>query len=375
MNIAAGSLHDFCVRALLKVGVNETDAKTTADVLVTTDTWGTFTHGTKALRAYIRRLKGGGLKTNGHPHIVSEGPAFALVDGDSSLGMVSSVYAMRVAMEKARTAGVAFVGLRNNCHYGAAGYYAAMGIPENMIGFSMANDIPTVNAPGAKGAVMGSNPWGFAAPAGKEFPIMLDMATATVAGGKVYAAAALGKPIPAGWILDAEGDPSLDATLFSHAASLTALGGYKGFGFAFLIEILSAVLTGSSISKQVLSWSSSDASLPTGHGAAFIAINIASFLNVDFFKQRMDHLIAEIHATPRKPGVERLYVPGEIEFEHREKALKDGIDLPADVVANLKALSEEIDLPLPSASGDEPDLYSDADILPHRKNPNFRERD
>src|SRR5258706_15843412 len=109
-----------------------------------------------------------------------------------------------------------------------------MAIPENMIGFSMANDIPTVNAPGAKGSIMGSNPWGFAAPAGKELPVMLDMATSTVAGGKVFAAATLGKSIPEGWLLDLEARPTGDAALFSHAASLTARGGYKGFGSAFM---------------------------------------------------------------------------------------------------------------------------------------------
>src|SRR5881394_2136925 len=267
MKVPVQDLHSFCVEALTKAGVGEADARTTADVLVTTDTWGTFTHGTKALRAYIRRLRGGGLRINGMPRVVEEGPAWAMVDGDSSLGMVSSVFAMNTALAKAATAGIALVGLRNNCHYGAAGYYASMAIEENMIGFSMANDIPTVNAPGAKGSIMGSNPWGFAAPAGKELPVMLDMATSTVAGGKVFAAAALGKSIPDGWLLDLEAHPTRDATLFSHAASLTALGGYKGFGLAFMIEVLAAVLTGSSISNQVLSWTFSKPNIPTGHGA------------------------------------------------------------------------------------------------------------
>jgi len=332
--------------ALLKAGVDPADAKTTADVLVTTDTWGTFTHGTKALRAYIRRVRGNGLKKCGTPHIVKEGPAFALVDGDSSIAMVSSVFAMRTAIDKARTAGIAFSGLRNNCHYGAAGYYATMAIPENMIGFSMANDIPSVNAPGAKGSVMGSNPFAFAAPAGGEFPVMLDMATSTVAGGKVFAAATLGKEIPPGWLLDAEANPTRDATLFPQAASLTALGGYKGFCIAFMIEVLAAVLTGSAISREVLSWTFSESSLPTGHGAAFMAINIDSFLPLANFKSRMDHLIAEIHSTP-KTGVETLFAPGEIEFRHREKALRHGIDLPDDVVMSLRALAEESELEFP----------------------------
>src|SRR3989454_478258 len=155
MRVLVQDLHGFCVEALTKIGVDQKDARTTADVLVTTDAWGTFTHGTKALRAYIRRLRGGGLKKNGAPRVIAEGPAWALVDGDSSLGMVSSVFAMKTALAKAATAGIAFVGLRNNCHYGAAGCYAAMAIEKNMIGISMANEVPTVNAPGARGSVMG----------------------------------------------------------------------------------------------------------------------------------------------------------------------------------------------------------------------------
>jgi len=194
MRVSPQNLHAFCVEALTKVGVDQRDARTTADVLVTTDTWGTFTHGTKALRAYIRRLRGGGLKKNGAPKVIAEGPAWAIVDGDSSLGMVSSVFAMKTALAKAENGRHRFRRLRNNCHYGAAGYYAAMAIEKNMIGIAMANDVPTVNAPGARGSIMGQQVrLVFAAPAGEEKPVLLDMATSTVAGGKVFAAAALGQ--------------------------------------------------------------------------------------------------------------------------------------------------------------------------------------
>ncbi|HEY2572445.1 MAG TPA: Ldh family oxidoreductase [Verrucomicrobiaceae bacterium] len=344
MRVSVQNLHAFCVEALTKAGVGDADARTTADVLVITDTWGTFTHGTKALRAYIRRLRGGGLKKNGAPKVAAEGPGWAMVDGDSSLGMVSSVYAMNMAMAKAATAGIAFVGVRNNCHYGAAGYYAAMALERYMIGISMANDIPTVNAPGARGAIMGSNPFAFAAPAGKEKPVLLDMATSTVAGGKVFAAAALGKAIPGHWLLDADAKPTTDPTPFSHAASLTPLGGYKGYGIALMIEVLSAILTGAAIRWEVLSWTFSDPSKPTGHGAAFIAINIASFLPVGQFKERMDQTIREIRASEKSGGAERIYLPGEMEWERREKAMAEGIDLPDDVVASLRGLSEDLNL-------------------------------
>ena len=109
------------------MGVGPEAARTTADVLVTTDTWGVFTHGVKALRGYVRRLRGGGLRTDARPHVVSEGPAWAIVDGDSGLGMVTSVLAMQTAMAKAKACGIGYAGVRNSCHFGAAGYYAGAG--------------------------------------------------------------------------------------------------------------------------------------------------------------------------------------------------------------------------------------------------------
>jgi len=348
MKVPVQDLHSFCVEALTKAGVGEADARTTADVLVTTDTWGTFTHGTKALRAYIRRLRGGGLRINGMPRVVEEGPAWAMVDGDSSLGMVSSVFAMNTAMAKAATAGIGLVGLRNNCHYGAAGYYAAMAIPRSMIGISMANDIPTVNAPGARGPVMGSNPFGFAAPAGQEKPILLDMATSAVAGGKVYAAAQLGKSIPDQWIVDAEGLPSTDPKMFPHAASLVPMAGHKGYGIALLIETLSGILTGASIAGHVLSWSFDDSSRATGHGAAFLAVHVEAMMPGSSFRERLQQTMREIREAPKARGHDRIYLPGEMEWERRERALREGIEMPEDVLAVLRQLAGEAGLDLES---------------------------
>jgi LDH2 family malate/lactate/ureidoglycolate dehydrogenase len=164
----------------------------------------------------------------------------------------------------------------------------------------------------------------------------------------VFAAAALGKPIQPGWLLDLQARPTMDATLFSHAASLTPLGGYKGYGIAFMIETLAAVLTGAAMTWQVRSWTFSEASKPTGHGALFIAINVGSFLPVEEFKQRMDHLIREIHASEKAEGAGRIYLPGEIEFERRERALAEGIELPDDVVASLRALAGDLKMNLES---------------------------
>ena len=183
--ISVSDLTDFCVAALRKCGVSEADARTTTDVLVTTDTFGVYTHGVKCLRGYITRLRAGGLKADAVPRVDREGPAWAIVDGQCALGMVTSVFAMNKAIEKAKTAGMAYVGVRNSCHFGAAGYYATLAAKADMIGMAMANDYPSMAILGAKKAVLGTNPFAYAVPAGKNDPIFLDIASSTVAGGKV----------------------------------------------------------------------------------------------------------------------------------------------------------------------------------------------
>jgi LDH2 family malate/lactate/ureidoglycolate dehydrogenase len=344
MKVHAKELEQFVIETLTKVGISETDARTTAEVLVTTDTWGTFTHGVKNLRGYVRRIKGGGIRTRAVPKVVAEGPAWALVDGDSALGMITSTLAMRTAMAKAKNSGIGYAGVRNSCHFGAAGYYAVMAVKEDMIGIAMCNDVPSVTAPGARGPVLGSNPFAFAVPAGKEKPIILDMATSTVAGGKVFAAAALEKKIPDHWVVDADGLPTTDPTGYPHTGALTPMAGHKGYGFALFIETLSGVLTGAAITQHVLSWSFDDPSLRTGHGAAFIAIDVKAMMSGDKFKQRVDQMIQELHELPKAKGSERIFLPGEMEWERREKAFVDGIELPEDVIMSLRALGEEVGL-------------------------------
>ncbi|HXJ55719.1 MAG TPA: Ldh family oxidoreductase [Verrucomicrobiae bacterium] len=339
--IPVDRLAAFVHTVLRQTGLNEEDARVTTEVLITTDTWGVFTHGTKNLRGYVRRLRGGGLRARGRPRVMSEGPAWALVDADSTVGMVGSTFAMKTALAKARTAGIGYVGVRNSCHFGAAGYYAALAAAENFIGVAMANDIPSVSVPGSRGAVLGSNPIAFGVPTGGPHPILLDMATSAVAGGKVYAAAALGKSIPLGWIIDAEGLPSTDPTLLPEAASLLPMAGHKGYGIALLIETLSGILTGASIASHVLSWSFDDPSRATDHGAAFLAIHVEAMMPRSTFAARVQQTIEEIRSAPKAKGADRIYLPGEMEWEKRERALREGLALPEDVLEKLRQLAKE----------------------------------
>ncbi|HLY09489.1 MAG TPA: Ldh family oxidoreductase [Planctomycetota bacterium] len=328
-------LQEFTRRAFQSTGLSLADAETGADVLVTTDAWGVFTHGTKSLAGYLRRLQAGGLRTSGQPTVVAEGSAWAIMDGGSALGMITSTVAMEKAMATAKSAGVAYVGVRNSCHFGAAGYYAWLAARQGLIGITFANDRPSVTAPGARGAMLGSNPIAYAIPTGRHRPIILDIATSTVAGGKVAAARALGKRIPPDWLVDADGRPTTDPADFYKGGALAPMAGHKGYGFALLGEVLAGVLTGAALRFAVGSWIESDPSLATGHGAAFLAIDPGMGSPASEFPRRIDLLIDEIHAAPKAAGATRIYVPGEREWEHYDQAIARGIELPPDVLDSL----------------------------------------
>jgi ureidoglycolate dehydrogenase (NAD+) len=342
--VPVADLEGFCRAALRKCGLSETDARVAADVLVTTDTFGVFTHGTKVLRGYVRRLRAGGLKADAAPMIVGEGPAWAIVDGQSAIGMVTSVFAMNAAIQKARTAGAAYVGVRNSCHFGAAGYYALLAAKADMIGMAMANDCPGMTVPGARKSVLGTNPFAYAVPAGSEDPIFMDIASAAVAAGKVWEAQAKRQKIPDTWLVDAEGLPTTDPFAFPENGSLLPFAGHKGYGIAVMIETLSALLTGAGSRGEILSWMQHDPSRPTLHGAAFLAINVGTMTPIEQFKQRVDGMIRDIRQSPKAKGSAGVFLPGEMEWQKRRKAMAEGVRLPPEVLESLCGLADDVGL-------------------------------
>jgi LDH2 family malate/lactate/ureidoglycolate dehydrogenase len=234
------------------------------------------------------------------------------------------------------------VGVRNSCHFGAAGYYVNLAAKADMIGMAMANDAPSMAVPGSRTAVLGTNPFAYAVPAGEEDPIFLDIASSAVAGGKVRIAQAEGRKVPDHWLVDKEGVPTTDPFAYPHAGALFPFAGHKGYGIAAMIEALSGVLTGAGMMREVLSWIDSDPSQPTQHGAAFLAIDIGAIMPIGAFKQRVDKMIRDIRQAPKAKGSDRIYLPGEMEWHHRREALAKGVALPADVLASLQSLAEEL---------------------------------
>jgi ureidoglycolate dehydrogenase (NAD+) len=345
--VTLDSLKAFCMEALTKTGFSQTDAQTVTDVLVTTDSFGVFTHGVRNLGLYIRRINCGGLSATAQPTIANEGLGWAIVDGHAAMGMVTSVYAMNIAIEKARATGIGYVSIRGGCHFGAAGYYALLAAKQDMIGLAMANDAPSMTVPGARGRVLGNNPFAYAVPAGKERPIFLDIACSTVSGLKVVDAAMKGIKTPLDWAVDKDGLPTSDQSGFlkpDGGCAIWPMSGHKGYGIALMVEALAAFASGAGIANHVGSWNGPEQTQPTNHGGAFIAINVGAMMPIKTFKERVDTTIREIHEAPKAKGSNRIFVPGEMEWQRREKALVEGITLPENVVQRVYELAEKMGL-------------------------------
>lgn len=178
----------FCTEVLVKSGLTEENAKTAAETLVTTDTFGVLSHGTKNLYGYVQKMQAGGLDALAVPVVEKEGPAWAMVNGNAAIGMLTADFAMHKAIEKAKKTGIAYVGVHNSCHFGAAGYYANLAAKAGMIGLSMSNGDPVMAVPNSSGVVIGNNPFAFAAPLGNGRSVFLDIALSNVAALKVVMA-------------------------------------------------------------------------------------------------------------------------------------------------------------------------------------------
>lgn len=339
-------LKKFCEDALVRSGVSEKDAQTVADVLITTDTFGVMTHGTKNLGQYIQKMEAGGLDCKAEPTIVAEGPAFAIINGNKAIGMVSSCKAMELAVEKAKEVGIAYVGVKNSCHFGAAGYYANLAAKEGLIGISMSNADPVIAVPNGSKKAIGTNPFSFAAPLGDGKSIFLDIALSNVAALKVIMAQEKKMSIPNTWLVDEEGLPTDDPYKFPKNASLQPMAAHKGYGLAVLVELLASVMTGAGILSEIASWNL-DLSSTNNAGHAFIAVDVSKMMPMELFTARITQMADELKNGPKAKGADKIFLPGEMEWEKREQALRTGeLTLTDAMVASLQQLADATGLTL-----------------------------
>jgi len=338
--VKIAELLNFSAESLIKSGLTEENAKITAETLVATDTFGVLSHGTKNLFGYIQKMQAGGIDAKAVPKVEKEGAAWAIVNGNAAIGMLTANFAMNKAIEKAKNTGIAYVGVYNSCHFGAAGYYANLAAKENMIGLSMSNGDPVMAVPNSGGVVIGNNPFAFAAPTGNGQSVFLDIALSSAAALKVVMAKEKGINVPDGWLVDRDGKPTNDPSGFPEESYLQPMAAHKGYGLAVLVEILSAVLTGAGLLSEITSW---NLDLPSRNkvGHAFIAVDISQMTELGEFYGRMQHLINELKNAPKAKGAKKIYMPGEMDWDKRNKALATGeIEITGVMAENYQKISE-----------------------------------
>ncbi|HUG38315.1 MAG TPA: Ldh family oxidoreductase [Candidatus Limnocylindrales bacterium] len=337
-------------------GMSDADAATTAHVMVETDLAGVDSHGISMLPTYDQEFRAGRLNMRPATKIIREGPAMALIDADASLGHPVSVRGMNMAVDKCKVSGVAVVTVYNSHHFGAAGCYARIAAERGVIGMvtSATRGVTMVPTFGAE-PVMGTNPIAFAAPAKKNPPFLLDMATTTVAAGKVKVYKLNHRPLPSGWVVDGGGEPVTDEVqAFSHVfespdGGITPLGGtrdagsHKGYGLAVLVHILAGTLTGASFSP--IRRRTQKPSDPHNIGHFFMAIDPRAFRPDGEFESDLDEVIDTLHGTKRADPNQPVMVAGDPERATKADRLANGVPVPDDLMVQIRAVAERAKVP------------------------------
>ncbi|MDR1533766.1 MAG: Ldh family oxidoreductase [Planctomycetota bacterium] len=347
--VGPGALGAWAKNILIKVGVGDADAGVVADSLLAANLRGVDSHGiTRMLGVYVKRLELGLMNPVSRFDIVRERAATALVDCHNGIGQLGARFAMEKTIEKAKRSGAAFVATAHSNHYGAAAYWAMMALEHGMIGFSSVNAPAAVAPAGGRQPMFGTNPFAVAVPAGRDIPFVLDMATTLVARGRVILHAKQNKPLEPGWAFDSLGRPTTDPQA-ALKGLLAPMGGYKGYGIAFAVDILSGVLTGSNFGRHFPGMLAENFETPTDVGGIFAAIDIESFMDRAEFAARMERAFAEVRGCAKANGVERIYTPGEIEHEKAGERARTGIPMPVEIHQEYVELGERLGVPFPKA--------------------------
>jgi len=334
-------LQAFIAGALREVGLPAADAEKIGHLMAQADLQGSDGHGVLRLPQYVKRIRAGGMNVRPEIRVVHEKAAMAVLDGDNGMGHLVVSRAVELAIEKARSAGVAWVGVRSSNHAGPASLYARMPIEHDMIGLYFAvgnaNHLPPW---GGMDMLLSTNPIAAGIPAGEEPPVVLDMATTVAAYGKVKAKAKAGEMMPVGWMIDRKGQPLLDPKR-SDEGFLLPIGGHKGYGLALIVGLLAGTLQGAAMGREVIDFNKDHVS-KTNTGQAILVIDLKAFGDPADFKARVDTLVRDIRASERLEGVDRIWLPGEQSHLKRERYRRNGIPISPGVVADLAAMAAEI---------------------------------
>ncbi len=346
--ISPDAMRTLMERLFIRVGVPAEDAAQAAEVLLFSDIHGIDSHGIPRMRMYLDRISAGSVNLHPQITVLAEGPSTLSLDGDHGLGLVVAPEAMRRAIAKARETGWCTVSMRASNHLGALSYYPMLAVQEELGGMSMTNAGPLMVPTFGMVPVLGTNPFSIAFPGGTHSdPFLLDMASTSVAWGKLEIAKREGKPIPAGWAVDRDGAFTTDP---NQAVALTPLGSdyerrsQKGYGLAVMVDCFSAMLSGGTWSKRIPGRGEGEHPHP-GTCHCFMAWRIDAFTDLGTYRAQMDDMMAELQATPPAPGHDAVFAPGQPEFDaYRERSVS-GVPLHQSVRDDLRDLAAAYDVP------------------------------
>ena len=351
------TLERFMKDALVSFGVPKADADIVADVLIESDKRGIDSHGIGRLKPiYLDRIDDGIQNPITTIEIMKETVTSAVLDGHNGMGHVVAKKAMQIAIDKAKQYGMGMTVVRNSTHYGIAGYYVSMAIEAGMIGITGTNARPSIAPTFGVENMLGTNPLTIGFPTDEEFPFILDCATSVTQRGKIEAYARAGKTLPPGWVIDENGNTRTDTEqvlidLTKDKAALTPLGGlgeetagYKGYGYATVVEVLSAALQDGAFLKALNGFDDKGNKIPYPLGHFFIAFQIENFMGLNVFKRIAGQIMRDLRNSKKAPGAERIYTAGEKEWLAWQYRKEHGCPVPVSLQKQMSGLRNRFKL-------------------------------
>ncbi len=346
MKFTAEQLTAYVKEIMLKMNLPQEDSQIVAESLVSANLRGVDSHGVTRIPIYVKRLKAGVVNPNPDIKVIEESGGTLLIDGDAGMGQVVGARAVERGINKAKENGSVYIGVKNSTHFGTGSYFANKGVKQDVITYAMSNAPSTMAPWGGKEPYFGTNPYAFGIPAGKNKPIILDMATSVVARGKIILSAQKGEEIPEGWAIDKEGRSTTNAQE-ALDGSVLPFGGPKGYAISMMIDVMSGVLTGAGFGPHINNiYGDFDKSQNVGH--FFQMIDVSRFMPPEVFKERVDQMIEEIKESPKAEGVEEILVPGEIEANIEKERRANGITLSKEVYEDIKEVGESLGINITS---------------------------
>lgn len=326
--VQPSTLHSFLTQVLKPHSLFSEAQTALITHLIEANLWGIDSHGLQQIIGYDKSLKSGRINPKPEIKVISERPSLIRIDADAAPGQYAAKVAMQMAIVKAAKTGIAVVGVTNSNHFGVAGYYTRMATEAGMVGFATTDTNVVDLAPfGGRIAKLGNNAISWGIPTGNQ-PVIIDMATGAVSGGKVKHFAYQGLEIPLGWGLTAQGEPTLNPK----EVAVNIPASYKGSGLAFISDLLCGPLLGTA-TAMFKNKAIHDAENGTGH--LFLVLDVAAWTDREEFYQEVQKAINSLKETPRLEVEESIYYPGELEINTREQRLKNGIPVPLALIETL----------------------------------------